>query len=332
MRDPSGAPAPGGARSTRAGLIAVLGGLLLAMIAVTEPAPAATAPPVLFADGFESGSLGAWSGGSGLAVQSTVVADGAWAARGTMSGAGASAWAALPATATEITATTSLRISALSGTASVNFLKVRTSTGTALAEVYLTPSRLLGVRNDVTGVATNSTTTLAADTWRRVALHVLVADAASRIDVTLDGTPVPGLSLTTSLGTTPVGRVQVGENVAGRTADLYYDTVQVTGPAPPEPVADPVLMAAGDIACDPLSSTFNGGAGVSDSCRQRAVSDLVLSDPDVDAVAALGDVQYYCGGAAAFAASYDPSWGRFRSLTRPAVGNHEYIRDHPLNL
>jgi hypothetical protein len=86
-------------------------------------------------------------------------------------------------------------------------------------------------------------------------------------------------------------------------------------------------MAAGDIACDPLSSSFNGGSGTSGSCRQRAVSDLVLSDPDVDAVAALGDVQYYCGGAAAFAASYDVSWGRFRSLTRPAVGNHEYIRD-----
>ena len=221
-----------------------------------------------------------------------------------------------------------MRVGALSGgTASVNFLKVRTATGTALAEVYLTPSRLLGVRNDVTGVATKSTTTLATDTWRKVALHVLVADTLSRIEVTLDGTPVPGLSLTTSLGTTPVGRVQVGENVAGRTADLYYDTVQVTGPAPPEPASDPVLMAAGDIACDPLAASFNGGLGTSGSCRQRAVSDLVLADPEVDAVAALGDIQYYCGGAAAFAASYDLSWGRFRSLTHPAVGNHEYIRE-----
>ena len=283
---------------------------------------------MLFADGFESGSLAAWSGGSGLAVQSAVVADGTWAARGAMSGAGASAWAALPTPATEVTATTSVRISSITGTTtSVNFLKVRTATGTALAEVYLTPSRLLGVRNDVTGVATKSTTTLPHDTWRRVGLHVLVADTLSRIEVTLDGTPVPGLSLTTSLGTTPVGRVQVGENVAGRTADLYYDTVQVTGPTPPASASDPVLMAAGDIACDPLSSSFNGGLGTSGSCRQRAVSDLVLSDPDVDAVAALGDIQYYCGGAAAFAASYDLSWGRFRSLTRPAVGNHEYISD-----
>jgi acid phosphatase type 7 len=49
----------------------------------------------------------------------------------------------------------------------------------------------------------------------------------------------------------------------------------------------------------------------------------------VSAVAALGDVQYYCGGAAAFAASYDPSWGRFKSRTRPAVGNHEYLTGNP---
>ena len=238
-------PRPVRNAAARTVLVAGVIGLLLAPFVTTQPAPAATTPPMLFSDGFESGSLAAWSGGSGLAVQSTVVADGAWAARGTMSGAGAYAWAALPAPATEITATTGMRVGALSGgTASVNFLKVRTATGTALAEVYLTPSRLLGVRNDVTGVATKSTTTLATDTWRKVALHVLVADTLSRIEVTLDGTPVPGLSLTTSLGTTPVGRVQVGENVAGRTADLYYDTVQVTGPAPPEPVV-PVLFSDG---------------------------------------------------------------------------------------
>ena len=30
-------------------------------------------------------------------------------------------------------------------------------------------------------------------------------------------------------------------------------------------------------------------------------------------------------GAAAFAAAYEPSWGRVRGLTHPAVGNHEYL-------
>jgi hypothetical protein len=90
---------------------------------------------------------------------------------------------------------------------------------------------------------------------------------------------------------------------------------------------DPVLAAAGDIACDPLSSTFNRGRGSTTSCRQRAVSRAILADPRIKAVAALGDVQYYCGGLAAFRASYDPSWGRFKAITHPAVGNHEYLTD-----
>jgi hypothetical protein len=86
-----------------------------------------------------------------------------------------------------------------------------------------------------------------------------------------------------------------------------------------------VLAAAGDIACDPLNSNFKNGQGSTNSCKQLAVSSAILADPAVKAVAALGDVQYYCGGLAAFNASYDPSWGRFKAITHPAVGNHEYI-------
>ena len=51
-----------------------------------------------------------------------------------------------------------------------------------------------------------------------------------------------------------------------------------------------------------------------------------MDDPTVTAVAALGDVQYECGGLAAFNASYDQTWGRFKAMTYPAVGNHEYIK------
>jgi hypothetical protein len=40
---------------------------------------------------------------------------------------------------------------------------------------------------------------------------------------------------------------------------------------------------------------------------------------------ALGDTQYYCGGYQAFLQSYDPSWGRVKSITHPVVGNHEYL-------
>ncbi len=88
--------------------------------------------------------------------------------------------------------------------------------------------------------------------------------------------------------------------------------------------ADPVVAAAGDIACDPADSKYNSGNGVLNYCQQKAVSNLLLGGT-FSAVLSLGDNQYYCGGLAAFNAVYDPTWGRLKSITHPAVGNHEYL-------
>jgi hypothetical protein len=89
--------------------------------------------------------------------------------------------------------------------------------------------------------------------------------------------------------------------------------------------SDPVIAAAGDIACDPANSVFNGGNGNSNACRQKYTSDLLVN-AGLAAVLPLGDVQYYCGGYQAFLQSYDLSWGRVKSISHPVVGNHEYIK------
>ena len=39
---------------------------------------------------------------------------------------------------------------------------------------------------------------------------------------------------------------------------------------------------------------------------------------------ALGDLQYSLATLDQFTRSYDPAWGRVKSLTRPIPGNHEY--------
>lgn len=91
------------------------------------------------------------------------------------------------------------------------------------------------------------------------------------------------------------------------------------GPAP----GDPVIAAAGDIACDPASAEFAGGLGTPGSCRQRDTSDLMLR-MDLAAVLALGDLQYQSGTLDAFMGSFDPSWGRLNGIMRPVPGNHEY--------
>lgn len=87
--------------------------------------------------------------------------------------------------------------------------------------------------------------------------------------------------------------------------------------------ADPVVVAAGDIACAPTDEGFNGGLGTADRCHMKATSDLVLGIAPAS-VLMLGDAQYNSGKLADFNASYDPSWGRVKSITQPTVGNHEY--------
>jgi len=99
--------------------------------------------------------------------------------------------------------------------------------------------------------------------------------------------------------------------------------------AAPASAADPVIAAAGDIACDPAHPFFNGGAGTSTYCHQQYTSDLLVDAqglPTVDAVLPVGDIQYECASPSAFAQSYDPTWGRpaLKALTFPAAGNHDY--------
>ena len=93
---------------------------------------------------------------------------------------------------------------------------------------------------------------------------------------------------------------------------------------PAAAAADPVIAAAGDIACDPATTAFNGGLGNPTSCREEYTSNLLVSG-GFTAILSLGDNQYYCGGYQAFLQSYDPSWGRVKAITHPVVGNHEYF-------
>jgi acid phosphatase type 7 len=99
-------------------------------------------------------------------------------------------------------------------------------------------------------------------------------------------------------------------------ADARFADWQPTG-------ADPVVAAAGDVACDPADPSFLGGVGTATRCHERQTSDLMLRT-DLAAVLALGDLQYEDGQLAKFMQSFDPTWGRLRGIMRPVPGNHEY--------
>jgi hypothetical protein len=111
---------------------------------------------------------------------------------------------------------------------------------------------------------------------------------------------------------------------AGTTPTPTPTPTPTATPTPP-PSSDPVIAAAGDIACDPSSAAFNFGNGNGSSCRQLATATLINGIPNLRAVLALGDNQYYCGGLSAFQQSYDKSWGAFKAITKPAIGNHELL-------
>lgn len=89
------------------------------------------------------------------------------------------------------------------------------------------------------------------------------------------------------------------------------------------PVVGVKVAAAGDIACDPAHPDFAGGSGSADECQQQATSDLLV-EAGYAAVLVLGDIQYETGSRRAFELSYDASWGRVKSSTKPVPGNHEY--------
>jgi hypothetical protein len=77
------------------------------------------------------------------------------------------------------------------------------------------------------------------------------------------------------------------------------------------------IAAAGDQACAP------GTPKDPTNCHHAETAELV-ERIDPDRVLGLGDHQYDSGAYEDFLASYDPTWGRFKSITRPTLGAHEF--------
>lgn len=74
-----------------------------------------------------------------------------------------------------------------------------------------------------------------------------------------------------------------------------------------------ILLAAGDIA----DCSLKGAALTAKLIERRSGT-----------VAAIGDTAYPTGSASDYANCYQPTWGRFKDRTRPALGNHEYLTEN----
>jgi PKD repeat protein len=178
----------------------------------------------LFSDSFESGGLSQWTGGSRVIAQQAEVFSGAWAARATSSGQPTYAYKSLATSQAELYYQVRLkRIS--QGAMTVALLRFRTATGTSLARLYLTSTGNLATRNDLTGVNTTSSTAITAGRWYTAQVRLLIDGPSSRIDVWVDGASVDALSKTDSFGSTPIGRIELGDSSADKTYDIAFDDV-----------------------------------------------------------------------------------------------------------
>ena len=111
---------------------------------------------------------------------------------------------------------------------------------------------------------------------------------------------------------------------AGCSADTALDQA----PVPPAMSAGEkgvIVIAAGDISCDPTSAKYNRGQGTGKHCQMQATSDLAVAQNPA-AVLLLGDNQYEQGAINAYQNAWVHSWGRkeLREITYPVAGNHEY--------
>jgi hypothetical protein len=275
------------------------------------------APVVAFTDDFESGTLEAWASAEGMQAAATEPYSGAWSAQASTDADASFATAGLPAPVSRGVAQMAFRVHDL--TTRATLLKLRGTDGPAITVGLNLRSQPFVFMSEAEAVF-NDAGVLPADVWHQLSVE-FSTDAGATTRVSVDGVVVKELASAESTG--PIDRLSIGTRRAGRVFDLWFDDVSVVdlGSEPePDPEA-PLVAAAGDIACDPASPNFNGGAGTAAGCRMAATADLLTG---ADLVLPLGDIQYEGGARELYDASYGPTWGRFLAISRPVVGNHEY--------
>jgi hypothetical protein len=189
-----------------------------ATASVTTPAGAT---PV-FADGFESGNLSAWTSSAGLVVENTDVRTGAFAAEGNTTNGNTFARKTLSATYTNAYARLGFELK--SQVSQVNLLRLRDAAGTSIGYLYVSTGGKLAFHNDTLNTNTVSTTSVGSG-WHALELHLGINGTAGTVEVWLDNVRIADLSNvgTANVGTAPVGQFQIGEAQTARTYDVVFD-------------------------------------------------------------------------------------------------------------
>jgi hypothetical protein len=110
------------------------------------------------------------------------------------------------------------------GSSTVSLLRLRTAADGAVARAFINSARRLAMRSDVTGARLVTTSTLPLGAWRTVELCGDTA-GGGRLSLYLEGVLIGG-PWAQSIGTTPFGRIMVGDGDV-KTVTVNYDDVVV---------------------------------------------------------------------------------------------------------
>jgi phosphatidylinositol-3-phosphatase len=221
--------------------------------AVTTVAPAAAS--AVFADGFESGDLSGWTANVGLIAQQHDVFAGAWAARAQGDANPAYAYEKLPSPSPYLTAETWFNV--IGRSTRVGLLRLETAAGSNLVTLSLNMAGELAERNDVSGVTTTTSIAPANGVWHHLVVQTLIDGTASHVDVVLDDASIPQISNMESLGTTPLGRLRLGDGTTSHVFDVVFDEVLARVPDDVDPPTQPLALTAGAVSASAVDLTWS---------------------------------------------------------------------------
>jgi phosphatidylinositol-3-phosphatase len=221
--------------------------------AVTTVAPAAAS--AVFADGFESGDLSGWTANVGLIAQQHDVFAGAWAARAQGDANPAYAYEKLPSPSPSLTAETWFNV--IGRSTRVGLLRLETAAGSNLVTLSLNMAGELAERNDVSGVTTTTSVAPANGVWHHLVVQTLIDGTASHVDVVLDDASIPQISNMESLGTTPLGRLRLGDGTTSHVFDVVFDEVLARVPDDVDPPTQPLALTAGAVSASAVDLTWS---------------------------------------------------------------------------
>jgi chitodextrinase len=189
-------------------------------LTLTTPPPSSDS----FTDDFESGNMSSWTQVVNTAVQSADVFAGSNAAMATAAGSRAFASRTFGQTFTSLNYETRFKVIS-QGANAVNLLTVQTQTGTGLAALFRSAGGNLALRNVVTGGSMTSGVSVPLGVWHHVQVAIEINGTSSTIQVLFNGSQLNALTGTFDLGTTPVGRLVIGDSNSGRTFQVAFDEV-----------------------------------------------------------------------------------------------------------